>query len=47
MYKGLGQLYVDDPRFTAYYEKFATGLAQYMRDAMVFYAEEQLKQQAQ
>jgi MerR family transcriptional regulator, thiopeptide resistance regulator len=34
MYRGLGQMYVDDPRFTAYYEKFGKGLAIFMRDAM-------------
>lgn len=34
MYRGLGQMYVDDPRFGKYYEKFSTGLAVFMRDAM-------------
>lgn len=40
MYRGLGQMYVDDPRFTAYYDKHAKGLAIYMRDAMVYYVEQ-------
>ena len=40
MYKGLGQMYVDDPRFTAFYEKFGKGLAVFMRDAMVVYADQ-------
>ncbi len=40
MFKGLGQMYVDDPRFTAVYEKHAKGFAKYMRDAMAFYADE-------
>ena len=34
MYRGLGQMYVDDPRFTAYYEKFVPGLAVFMREAI-------------
>lgn len=34
IYRGLANMYVDDPRFTAYYEKYATGLATFMRDAM-------------
>lgn len=43
LFKGLGQIYVDDARFTQYYEKRAKGLAVFMRDAMVFYADEHLK----
>lgn len=38
MYYGLGEMYVSDPRFTAYYEKYREGMAVYMRDAMVEYA---------
>ena len=34
IHRGLGQLYVDDPRFTATYEKAAPGLAAYLRDAI-------------
>ena len=34
MHRGLGQMYVDDPRFTATYEKLAPGLAAYVRDAV-------------
>ncbi|MEV4123927.1 MerR family transcriptional regulator [Nocardia sp. NPDC049707] len=41
-YKCLGQMYVDDERFKANYEKIAQGLAEYQRDAMVVYAEERL-----
>ncbi len=41
-YKGLGQLYVDDARFRANYDKIAAGLADYQRDAMVVYADERL-----
>lgn len=43
MYRGLGQMYVDDPRFTAYYEKFGKGLAVFMRDAMKHFADTQEK----
>lgn len=43
MFKGLGQMYVDDFRFTENYEKLAKGLAVFMRDAMAFYADEHLK----
>lgn len=38
MFAGLGQMYVDDPRFTKVYEKQATGLAIFMHDAMKIYA---------
>ncbi|MEV6430729.1 TipAS antibiotic-recognition domain-containing protein [Nocardia sp. NPDC051463] len=38
----MGQLYVDDERFKANYEKIAEGLAEYQRDAMVVYADERL-----
>ena len=31
---GLGEMYIADPRFTATYEKIATGLAQYLHDAI-------------
>ncbi len=39
IHRGLGQLYVDDPRFTATYEGIAPGLALYLRDAIVATAE--------
>jgi MerR family transcriptional regulator, thiopeptide resistance regulator len=38
-YVGLGQMYVDDERFTATYDAFAPGLAPYLRDAMAVFAE--------
>lgn len=41
-YKCVGQMYVDDERFKASYEKIAEGLAEYQRDAMVVYADERL-----
>lgn len=34
MHRGLGDMYVSDPRFTETYEQEAPGLAQYARDAM-------------
>jgi DNA-binding transcriptional MerR regulator len=37
MYRGLGNMYVDDSRFTAYFEKYAKGLAIFMRDAINAY----------
>ena len=39
---GLGQLYVDDPRFTANYDKHGEGTAVLVRDAMKVYAERNL-----
>ena len=39
MYKGLGQLYVENPEFTAFYEKFKPGLAAFMCEAMGCYAD--------
>ena len=41
-YACLGQMYVDDERFKVNYERIATGLAEYQRDAMVVYAEQRL-----
>ncbi len=40
-FRNLGQMYVDDPRFTAYYEKFRPGLAAFMRDAIAYYCDHQ------
>jgi DNA-binding transcriptional MerR regulator len=39
MYRGLGQLYVDDTRFAAYYDKFKPGMAKFMRDAIVYFCD--------
>lgn len=41
-YTGLGQLYVDDERFTATIDATAPGLAVYLRDAIAVYARERL-----
>lgn len=40
-YEGLGQLYVCDERFTAFYEKIKPNLATFMRDAIQFYCNAQ------
>jgi DNA-binding transcriptional MerR regulator len=34
MHRGLGQLYVSDPRFAAHYDAVASGLARYVSDAV-------------
>lgn len=34
---GLGQMYVDDERFTAHYDKIAPGCAEFFRDAIMVY----------
>ncbi|MEC0244180.1 MerR family transcriptional regulator [Paenibacillus dokdonensis] len=38
-FKGLGQMYVDDKRFTRNIDQFGEGLAAFMRDAMAEYAD--------
>lgn len=38
-FKGLGQLYVDDERFTKNIDKYGEGLAIFMRDAMGIFAD--------
>lgn len=43
-YRGLGELYCDDPAFRATYDQIAAGLAQYLREAMEHYAEANLDQ---
>ncbi|SFP81120.1 DNA-binding transcriptional regulator, MerR family [Amycolatopsis arida] len=41
-FAGLGQMYVDDPRFTANYDRHGEGTAAFIRDAMKVYAERNL-----
>lgn len=36
---GLAQMYVDDERFTAYYDKDVPGTAEFLRDAILIYTE--------
>jgi hypothetical protein len=35
----MGQMYVDDPRFTAYYDKIAPGLAAFLQEALKIYCQ--------
>lgn len=39
MYRGLGKTYVDDPRFTAYYDRHRSGLAIFVRDAIAYFCD--------
>ena len=39
VFRGLGDLYVDDERFTAYYDKVRPGLAPFLRRAMHTYCD--------
>jgi len=39
MHRGLGEMYVADPRFSEVYERVRPGLARYLRDAIVAKAE--------
>ncbi|MGE3279307.1 MAG: MerR family transcriptional regulator [Candidatus Altimarinota bacterium] len=43
MYIGLSNLYIENPEFTAHYERFAPGLAHFISAAMKVYAEKMLK----
>lgn len=42
-FKGLGQMYVDDERFTKNIDKYGEGLAKFMRDAMSVFADNNKK----
>jgi DNA-binding transcriptional MerR regulator len=42
-FKGLGQLYVEDERFTKNIDQFGEGLAKFMRDAMSIFADQNKK----
>lgn len=37
IFSGLGEMYVQDPRFTKYYEEIQTGLAEYVNQAIQYY----------
>jgi MerR family transcriptional regulator, multidrug-efflux activator len=43
LYRNLGQLYINDPRYGRYYEKHRKGLAQFMTDAISYYCDEKNK----
>ncbi|MBP3486306.1 MAG: TipAS antibiotic-recognition domain-containing protein, partial [Oscillospiraceae bacterium] len=38
-HKGIAELYVADPRFTAYYDRNVAGCARFLRDAVARWAE--------
>lgn len=42
-YRGLGQLYVEDERFKAYYEKYRTGLAEFVQQAINVFCDNGMK----
>jgi DNA-binding transcriptional MerR regulator len=42
-YKGLGEMYVADERFRQNYDKHGAGTAQYIRDAILVYADAELE----
>jgi DNA-binding transcriptional MerR regulator len=39
MYRNLGDMYITDPRFTAYYNKFRPGLAVWLQKAINYYCD--------
>ena len=39
VYRRLADAYVDDPRFTAFYDRFKPGLARFVRDAIHAYCD--------
>ncbi len=39
MYRSLGKMYVEDSRFTAYYERFGKGLAVFVNDAVEYFCD--------
>ncbi len=43
MYRGLAKMYVEDPRFTEYYEKYRVGLAKVFSEAMLYFIEQNEK----
>jgi len=40
-YRGLAENYVADERFKAFYEKYAPNLAEFMKEAMLYYCQTQ------
>ncbi len=43
VFRGLGELYATNEEFRAFYDRFAPGLADFMREAMKYYADEKLQ----
>ncbi len=44
LFRGLGEMYVSDPRFKANYERLASGLAEWMRAAMAAFADRGMRE---
>ena len=42
-YKGLGKMYTENPEFREFYDKYKTGLADFMCEAMEYYADAELQ----
>lgn len=40
MYRALGKMYVEDQRFTAYYDRFKPGLAQFLHKAIEYHCDQ-------
>lgn len=40
MYRNLGKMYIEDPRFTAYYDKFRPGLAAWLQQAITYFCDQ-------
>lgn len=38
-FRGLGELYIEDARFTSFFEKYHTGLAQFVKEAIDIYCD--------
>ena len=43
MYRGLADMYVVDPRYTAFYDKFRPGLAKWLQKAIHYYCDQKQK----
>lgn len=43
IYKGLGDMYVSDARFSEFYDQHKPGLAKFLRDAIHYFADTELK----
>jgi hypothetical protein len=39
IYRRLGKMYVEDPRFAIYYDRHRSGLAVFVRDAIVYFCD--------
>lgn len=43
IYRGLAQLYVENPEFTAFYDQYRPGLVHFMQMSMIYYADHSLE----